>query len=514
MTTLNGIISNLEANAPIPLSEIIKIEVAEYEKSETFQMVKESKLYYFNKNSEVMARRRQIPDGLGHMLTTNLLKNLKVPFGFYRKIADQKTGYLLGKPFSVSADGDGVPEKLVEDYEAFLDDVFDNRFKMQLKQVGIEAQAGVGWIHPQIVDGVLRYKRIPAENAVPIWKDDERRELQAFIYFYSVVEYSGYQKRTVKKYEWWDVQGVRYFEDDPFRGGGIHEIGIADELGLFQATPHLTVTYDDAGLKAGEPAKTEALNWDRVPFVPFRCNSWELPLLTAIKPQIDEFDSKVSEIANSIADLPILVLENYGGENASDVWKFMLENFAVFLRDGGKASFMKMDIDIDSILGYCRFLRESIFEFGRAVDTQSDRFNAAVSGAAIQKLYADLDVDANDMEAEFRASMDDLLWFADRYLQLKGLGDFTQVKVEVIFNRDIMLNESETIKDVIASSAILSEETTLANHPWVGNAKDEMARKEEEAQGAIAQQDQSMFPTLPSDPNALTTPEGVTEDGE
>lgn len=53
---------------------------------------------------------------------------------------------------------------------------------------------------------------------------------------------------------------------------------------------------------------------------------------------------------------------------------------------------------------------------------------------------------------------------------------------DVIFNRDILINESEAIKNAIDSMPILSMESIIAQHPWTKNPQLEMDRKEKEVQ--------------------------------
>ena len=62
----------------------------------------------------------------------------------------------------------------------------------------------------------------------------------------------------------------------------------------------------------------------------------------------------------------------------------------------------------------------------------------------------------------------------------KGLGDFSDERVEFIFNRDIYINQSDTISNCQASMGILSRETIVAQHPWTTSVRKEMQRIEAE----------------------------------
>lgn len=65
-----------------------------------------------------------------------------------------------------------------------------------------------------------------------------------------------------------------------------------------------------------------------------------------------------------------------------------------------------------------------------------------------------------------------------------GVGNFENEKVDVILNRDMMVNESAIIADVKNSVGILSTETLIAQHPWTDDPDAELKRlkKEQEEQ--------------------------------
>ena len=63
----------------------------------------------------------------------------------------------------------------------------------------------------------------------------------------------------------------------------------------------------------------------------------------------------------------------------------------------------------------------------------------------IQSMYSDIDLDANDMETELQAAFEEMLWFVNVYFGSTGKGNFDGETVNVIFNRDMLMNETEAI---------------------------------------------------------------------
>ena len=89
----------------------------------------------------------------------------------------------------------------------------------------------------------------------------------------------------------------------------------------------------------------------------------------------------------------------------------------------------------------------------------------------IQSLYTNIDLDANEMETEFKVSLDILLYFYNFY---KG---YEYQKVDFNFDRNILINESATIENAQKSSGIISEETIMKHHPWVNDVEEEIKQK-------------------------------------
>ena len=115
-----------------------------------------------------------------------------------------------------------------------------------------------------------------------------------------------------------------------------------------------------------------------------------------------------------------------------------------------------------------------------------------------------IDLDANDMETELQAAFDDILWFVNAHLANTGKGHFENEDVKIIFNRDILINETESIANCQASVGILSDETIRANHPWNDDPQLETERLEEQeakAQEAYNPFEQMANENQPEDEN-------------
>ena len=120
-------------------------------------------------------------------------------------------------------------------------------------------------------------------------------------------------------------------------------------------------------------------------------------------------------------------------------------------------------------------------------DAKDDKLGGNANQLNIQSMYSDIDLDANKIELEYTASLQSLLWFVNIYLSQTEQGDFEDEKVDIVFNRNILINESEAIDNCSKSQGIISNETIVAQHPWVTDVQAELKKmkKQDETEYSI-----------------------------
>ena len=74
-----------------------------------------------------------------------------------------------------------------------------------------------------------------------------------------------------------------------------------------------------------------------------------------------------------------------------------------------------------------------------------------------------------------------MLWFVKQHLK----ANFNEDDIDIIFNKDILINESQAIEDCQKSVGILSTETVVAQHPWVNDSKAELEKIKREKESSI-----------------------------
>lgn len=446
------------AQSVMSIQDIIKLEVNQWQNSDEYKQMLEGEKYYKGDTAILKRERTAIGDDGRPQKVENLANN-KLIHNFVRKLVDQKVGYLLSKPMSIQTDNSRYQEQLKE--------FFDKAMLRKIQNLGKEAIVkGKAWLHVFYdPDGRLSFMRIPAEEIIPLWRDLDHTQLDAVIRVYKVETYEGMLKRDVTKVEFWDTSGVqRYIFDgtlkpDTEAGGSSGHFAFVDPEG-----------------------KEQPVNWEQVPFVCFKYNAEELPLLKSIKSLIDDYDKAKSDNANNLEDLPnsIYVVKNYGGTNGGEFRKNIAQYRVVFTSDNGGVDTISLELNTESYKEHMDRQRKDIYEFGRGVDTQTKDFGNDPSGVALRFLYGDLDMDCNIIETEFQASLEQLLWFIDAHIFNTTGQDHSGENVDFIFNRDIIVNEAQVITNIKNSVGLVSDETLLANHPYVNDVKEELDRVEKE----------------------------------
>jgi SPP1 family phage portal protein len=175
-----------------------------------------------------------------------------------------------------------------------------------------------------------------------------------------------------------------------------------------------------------------------------------------------------------------MVLVNYDGQNLGEFRRNLAQYGAVKVRsmDGshGDVKTLQIQVNAENYKAIIEQFKKAIVENCMGYDAKDDRIGSNANQMNLKSMYSDIELDTNDMETEFQSAFEELLWFINCHLANTHVGDFENEELEIIFNRDIMMNESDVINNIKNSVGILSDETLVAQHPWVDDPDAEMER--------------------------------------
>ena len=136
------------SNSGAPQIQFLESVISEFEQSDARQQMDVAWRYYRNENDILDSKRMVIGKDANNnpvLMESKVLSNNKLCHNFMKKLTRQKIGYMLGKPFTLSAKKpkDAEAKKFFELCSQYFDDKF---FKM-LKNVGRDSIVkGIGWL--------------------------------------------------------------------------------------------------------------------------------------------------------------------------------------------------------------------------------------------------------------------------------------------------------------------------------------------------------------------------------
>lgn len=452
---------------PIDDKKFLQRELRKFINSPKRKHMIEGDLYYDYEQAIMRKKRMVIGEG-GVLKEDKNLPNNRFTDNQYANMVDQKVNYLLSKPITFKTDNEAYAEALKQ--------VFNKRFHRTLKNLGKDSyNGGIGWLYPYYDEqGEFRIKKFHPWEVLPFWDDEEHTKLDFAVRVYDVEAYEGELEKIITYVEVYDTQGIHRFVLD------------GNTLVPDYSTYYFELNTDDEIIP---------YNWDRVPLIPFKANNTETPLLKKCKSLQDGINEILSNFGDGMQENAsgntIIIIKNYDGQDLGQFRRNIAQYKAVKVRtvDGADGGIDKLEIEVncDNYKAILTELRKALIQNCKGYDIEELKSSGSPNEMTIKAVYSQIDLDANEIETEYQASFEDLLWFINQHFKNTGIGDFTNEDIEVIFNRDMMVNESQVITDINNSSAILSKKTCISQHPYVTDVDAELEQIEKEQAEAIEQ---------------------------
>lgn len=437
----------LKANAPMSTAEIVAEEIKEWTASTKYREIATSQRYYNNKN-DILNKKRLAIGRHGDLEEVDNLSNEKIPHNFFMEFVDQKIEYLMAKPWSIYGE--------TEAYTAKINEILNDKFRRLFDEIVTDAvMANIGWLFVGLQNNQLKFSKLNPLQVIPFYSDDQEEEVDSFIYYYTKTIYEGKEKQLKTFAEFWTKSGVEYFE--------INNMGGAVKLGEQQA---MLIVTDFEGNEVG-------YNWEKMPLIPVKRNARHIGLLHNIKSIIDAYDRIVSNSGDKLNDEgnKIWVMENANATPLGEFRHNVATYRAIKVQEGAKVSTIDDTADISNADTYIERLKKDMYSLARAVDITAD-IGANASAEARQYLYANLDMDCNKLEKYCKIAIQQVVWFINQQYNLPD------EKINIVFNRDVINNEGMAIDLCLKAQQItgVSNETILANMPWVKNPAEELKK--------------------------------------
>lgn len=424
----------------------------------------EAEKYFQVENTEIQAKKKEYSDGKGGKIENKEVSNVKLANAFYRKAVKQKEDYAFGKPPVINVEPineDGRNEEEEKAYQKEWENLFNAKNRKILKKLFQNAiNCGIGFIYPWIDEKEnFNIANVNSTSVCPYWEDDSHTNLLALARTYSISVFKETDFEEQQKAELWLPDEVYYFTND-------------GKLELDRTENHMTID-----------------NWGKVPFLFLKGSEDEKPLLNLVKSYVDAYDKLNSESVDTLRDDldTLVVLKNYSSETGKliDAYLNMKKIKCVAVDSDGDVKLIKNDPNVSSIQTKLENLKKDIEEFTSTVNIKDIQFGNNPSGIALKSAFQDTDTYINDLEMDFELFVENLKYFYDKYLDWTGkikADVSSKYKVIVTLDRDMMINESEILNDVVKLQGLVSQETLDDKNPYVESHTIEQARREAEAE--------------------------------
>lgn len=409
---------------------------------------------------DILHRKRTMIGKDGNPVEVHNVPNERILDNLYADMVDTKTNYLFSQPITFVADSDAFQKE--------LDKIITPEFLLKLQKVGKGTfNCGICYLYPYYNEsGELKHKVFAGHSMLPFWVDDEHEEADYFVRYYEIEKKNSIIDEIEKRIDVYTKDGID------------HYILIGNILVIDKDNPHEDYfTKDGVGYTWG----------DRIPIIPFRYNEYEQPLLRRCKSLQDAINTITSDFCNNMQDdvrTTILVLENYDGENLGELREKLALYGAIKVRSEsgarGDVRTLRIEVDANNYNAILALLKQAMVQNCRSFDSANLRLGGSPNNTQIQSFYMSMDLDANGQIVQFNFALEKLFYFIKAHLKATGKGDFTDEKVKVVFNKDMLISESEIMNNLINAGIRIPNKLLLEQCTFINDVDEAMKLLEEE----------------------------------
>ena len=362
------------------------------------------------------------------------------PYASY--ITDTLTGYFVGEPITYNSNDEVLLKDLSMIFE-YNDEADEN---MELAKNASIYGVAYEMLYFSEEDKMIRFKPLSPKEVIPIFDKSVESNLLAVIRYYddyNVVEDKTYTIIEVIN----NTEVVRYQTSQG-----------STSLTLLEQYPHY---------------------FGMVPIAIFKNNEEERGDFEPVISLIDAYDTMESDSVNDFAYFVDCYLALYGfTAEAEDVQK-MKENRILLMDDGTKAEWLIKNSNDTTIENMKNRLDADIHKFAKCPNLADKEFASNASGIAIKFKTLGTENLVSIKERKFKRGLQQRLELISMISSVIREG-FDWRAIDIVFSRNLPTNDMDIANMVNSLRDIVSDETLLAQVPFVEDVQAEMDRIEEQ----------------------------------
>lgn len=385
---------------------------------------------YYNAKNEILSR----------TMRDTTKPNNKIANSYASYITDTLVGYFVGKPISYSGNDTNVLNELQMIFE--YNDEADENAELA-KNASIY---GIAYELLYMNENVVRFKSLDPKECIPIFDDTIDNNLLAFIRYYD--NYDVVQDKTITIIEViTDKETVRYSTTSTL-----------GNLTFIESYPHY---------------------FGMVPIAIYKNNEEESGDFEQVISLIDAYDKLESDSLNDFEYFVDAYLALYGFTAEPEDIAQMKENRVLLMDEGTSAEWLIKNTSDTNIENIKNRIDADIHKFAKCPNLADKEFASNASGVAIKFKLLGTENKVAIKERKFKRGLQQRL---ELLANIKGVlaNGFDWRSIDIIFTRNIPANDTDIANMVNTLSGIVSEETLLAQIPFVEDVAGEIERLDKE----------------------------------
>jgi len=366
-------------------------------------------------------------------------------------ITDTVTGYFMGKPIVYSPDGDEN-----EEYVETLKDIFDRNNEQDNNSELAKEQSIKGVAYELLYideEAQVRMIDLPAENVIYI----ETNEVDPA-----------------------PAMAVRMYEvEDPGVDIKMHyyEVYTTDEIITYKSDKDNTVSFSEIDRREHY--------FGEVPIIQYTNNQEMIGDFEGAKSLIDAYNRAQSDTANDFEYFTDSYLLMIGAKIPEEDIALMRENRVISLPDKeASATFLTKEINDTALENYKDRLRKDIHTLSKVPDLSDESFGGNLTGVAISYKIWGMDQIVAVKERKFKKALQRRIKLITNILNMAG-NQWDWRTVDITFTRNMPQNLMEISQMTATLKGIVSDETLLAQLPFIEDVHAELDRLEEQSEGTV-----------------------------
>ena len=364
--------------------------------------------------------------------------NNKIANPYASYITDTLTGYFVGEPITYNSNDKTLLQDLSMIFE-YNDEADEN---MELAKNASIFGVAYEMLYFSEEDKMIRFKPLSPKEVIPIFDKSVEGNLLAVIRYYD--DYNVVEDKTYTIIEVIDAVGVSRYQST--KG--------SNTLTLLENYPHY---------------------FGMVPVAIYKNNEEERGDFEPVISLIDAYDTMESDSVNDFAYFVDCYLALYGfTAEAEDVQK-MKENRILLMDEGTSAEWLVKNSNDTTIENMKNRLDADIHKFAKCPNLADKEFASNASGIAIKFKTLGTENLVAIKERKFKRGLQQRLELISMISSVLREG-FDWRAIDIVFTRNLPSNDVDIANMVNSLRDIVSDETLLAQIPFVDDVQAEIER--------------------------------------